>query len=244
MLRGFGIRVVPCRFRQDNRDFYIDHGARTISDALTSVKHISRRVADTMYGWREEFFPRFTDLLYEMEMNPAFDSQVVEILIRIGYFEEFGSSGKLLRLYREFKNGESRFSKSHVIATQEKRLNTLRNMEDSLEETSIPIHETVAFEIAMCGSPFSTDEASKNQYAVLDVDDHYSPKLRLYSITTGRTGIMKVKKALFRQQPLQVGSILLLNNWEQRPTYHYIGGKTKPDYEHKELWITDYRKLL
>ena len=86
MLRGFGIRVVPCRFRQDNRDFYIDHDARTISDALTSVKHISRRVADTLYDWREDFFPRFVDLLYEMEMNPAFDSQVVEILIRIGYF--------------------------------------------------------------------------------------------------------------------------------------------------------------
>ena len=86
MLRGFGIRVVPCRFRQDNRDFYIDHDARTISDALTSVKHISKRVADTLYGWREDFFPRFVDLLYEMEMDPAFDSQVVEILIRIGYF--------------------------------------------------------------------------------------------------------------------------------------------------------------
>ena len=94
MLRGFGIRVVPCRFRQDNRDFYIDHDARTISDALTSVKHISKRVADTLYGWREDFFPRFVDLLYEMEMNPAFDSLVVEILIRIGYFDEFGSSVK------------------------------------------------------------------------------------------------------------------------------------------------------
>ena len=38
-----------------------------------------------------------------MELNPAFDSQVVEILIRLGYFQEFGSSGKLLRLYREFR---------------------------------------------------------------------------------------------------------------------------------------------
>lgn len=33
MRKGFGIRVVPCKFRQDNRDFYIDHEARTISDA-------------------------------------------------------------------------------------------------------------------------------------------------------------------------------------------------------------------
>ena len=33
MQRGFGIRVVPCKFRQDNRDFYIDHAGNTISDA-------------------------------------------------------------------------------------------------------------------------------------------------------------------------------------------------------------------
>ena len=33
MLRGFGIRVVPCKFRQDNRDFYIDHSENTMSDA-------------------------------------------------------------------------------------------------------------------------------------------------------------------------------------------------------------------
>lgn len=33
MRKGFGIRIAPCRFRQDNRDFYIDHEANTISDA-------------------------------------------------------------------------------------------------------------------------------------------------------------------------------------------------------------------
>lgn len=33
MQRGFGIRVVSCKFRQDNRDFYIDHAGNTISDA-------------------------------------------------------------------------------------------------------------------------------------------------------------------------------------------------------------------
>ena len=123
MQRGFGIRIAPCRFRQDNRDYYIDHAGKAISDALTSVKHISRRVADTLYIWRDRFYPCFTDLLYDMEMHPAFDSQVVEILIRLGYFQEFGSSGKLLKLFHEFREGEFKFSKAHIPATQEKRQN-------------------------------------------------------------------------------------------------------------------------
>lgn len=33
MKRGFGIRIAPCRFQQDNRGFYIDRTANTISDA-------------------------------------------------------------------------------------------------------------------------------------------------------------------------------------------------------------------
>ena len=33
MRRAFGIRIAPCKFRQDNRDFYIDHAGNTISDA-------------------------------------------------------------------------------------------------------------------------------------------------------------------------------------------------------------------
>ena len=105
--------------------YYIDHAGKAISDALTSVKHISRRVADTLYSWRDRFYPCFIDLLHDMEMHPAFDSQVVEILIRLGYFQEFGSSGKLMKLFHEFREGEFKFSKALVPATQEKRLSMI-----------------------------------------------------------------------------------------------------------------------
>ena len=61
MRKGFGIRVAPCRFRQDNRDFYIDRANNAISDALTSVKHISKRVADALYDMRDKTYGCFTD---------------------------------------------------------------------------------------------------------------------------------------------------------------------------------------
>lgn len=240
MQRGFGIHIAPCRFRQDNRDYYIDHAGKAISDALTSVKHISRRVADTLYSWHDRFYPCFTDLLYDMEMHPAVDSQVVEILIRLGYFQEFGSSGKLLKLFREFREGEFKFSKAHVPATQEKRLSILRKLESEMSESELPIHEQIRFEIAMCGAPFTTAPNLRSEYAVLEVDDRYSPKIRLYNIATGRTGVMKLKKAVFNAQPLESGSILRLLAWERKPSYRYVDGKAKPDREHMELWITRY----
>ena len=109
-----------------------------------------------------------------------------------------------------------------------------------MPESELPIHEQIRFEIVMCGAPFTTAPTLRSEYAVLEVDDHYSPKIRLYNIVTGRTGMMKLKKAAFNAQPLEPGSILRLLAWERKPSYRYVDGKAKPDHEHMELWITRY----
>lgn len=54
---------------------------------------------------------------------------------------------------------------------------------------------------------------------------------------------MKLKKALYAEQPLEVGAAIKLVSWHRRPTYRYQNGKAMPDYEHAELWITVYKKL-
>lgn len=194
MKRAFGIRIAPCRFRQDNRDYFIDHDANTISDALTSVKHIGKRVAQALYRMRNNQYDCFTDLLYEMTMNPAFDSRAIEILIRLDYFREFGSPGKLLGVYREFQEGASRFSKTHVLPTQERRLAALRLMEQEIPEEELPLASLLRFEVEHMGTPLTVRETERAVYVVLEVDDRYSPKLRLYSVATGNVGVMKLKK--------------------------------------------------
>lgn len=201
MKRAFGIRVVPCRFRQDNRDYFLDHSANTISDALTSVKHIGKRVAQALYRMRNETYACFTDLLYEMTMNPAFDSRAIEILIRLDYFREFGTPGKLLGVFRQFQAGEFRFSKTYVAATQEKRLAALRVQEQNMPEEKLPLAECLRFEAEHMGTPLTVRESERAVYVVLEVDDRYTPKLRMYSVATGNVGIMKLKKASFQAQP-------------------------------------------
>ena len=194
MKRAFGIRIAPCRFRQDNRDYYLDHEANTISDALTSIKHIGKRVAQALYAMRGNCYACFTDLLYEMTMNPAFDSRAIDILIRLDYFREFGSPGKLLNIYRQFQEGESRFSKTHVAATQDRRLAALRALEQDIPEEDLPLAARLRFEVEHMGTPLTICESERSVYVVLEVDDRYSPKLRLYSVATGNVGVMKMKK--------------------------------------------------
>lgn len=243
MRSGFGIKVVPCRFRQDNRDYYIDREANSISDALTSVKHISMRVADALYKMRDNAYGSFVDLLHEMEMAPAFDATSMEILVRMGYFAEFGSTGKLLRIYRMFREGPDRFSKAHVPATQQARLARLRQMAGELPEEDVPPYEHAKFEITHYGTLLTCFPDCRGQYVVVDVDDKYSPKIRMQNISTGTVGVMKVKKQLYNRLPIASGDILKLSEWDKRPAYQFVDGKPIRKEGVFDLWICRYSIL-
>ena len=128
--------------------------------------------------------------------------------------------------------------------TQEARLKLLRNLEGEMPEEDIPSHDLIRFEIEHCGTPVSIFPELKDEYAVLEVDDRYSPKVRLCSLATGRTGAMKLKKALYRYQPLEAGAILKLLSWERRPAYQYIEGKARVRQDTFDLWITDYELVV
>ena len=243
MRRAFGIRVVPCRFGQDNRDFYIDEAAHTIADALTSVKHISKKTADALYAMRDNFYLTFTDLLYDMVMSPAFDATVITALIKMGYFADYGGSAKLLKLFQEFKAGKNRFYKGLVAATQQKRLEALRVMEDEIPDEDLPMEEIISFECDYYGAPLSVYPDRKGCYAVIDVDDKYSPKLKLYSVATGDTGIMKIRKPAYTKNPAKPGDIIKLLGWMKKPSYQYKDGKRSIKPGVTEIWMDGYEKI-
>ena len=243
MNKAFGITVTMPRFRQDNRGYYVDKANHTISDSLISVKHLSARVADALYKLRNEQYDCFVDLLHELVLTPALNTQSIEILIRMGYFEEFGSTGRLLNIWREFTEGENRFSKSHVKATQERRLDALRQYEKQLPECTIPVTEVIQFEIEYFGVPYSVFPKAVGQFAVLDVDTKYSPKVRLYNIAKGTEGVMKVRKATFADQPLEVGNVLRLDKWKSQQAYQYTNGKAIPKPGVNDLWLEKYTLL-
>lgn len=242
MKRGFGIRVVPPKFKQDNRDYYIDRSSNAISDALHSVKHVSKRVSDTLYALGNNFYPCFTDVLHDMENHSTLNTKTIDILIRMGYFAEFGSSGKLLKLYDEFRNGTCRFAKYHIEKTQLLRLQALRKIEAELSESDISMQEQMRFEVMHYGTPLTTYPACKAMYAVLEVDDTYSPRLQLYNISSSNTGEMKMRKGLYKESPVAPGDLIQITQWESRPKYRYMKG-VPVRTEGTEFWIIQYNVL-
>ena len=244
MAKNYGIKITHPKFRQDNRTYYIDKTNHEISDALSSIKDVGLKDAEALYGLSDGFYLTFVDLLYDLcNVKGALNVTVIQVLIMSDYFSEFGTAGKLLDLFKEFQKGKYRITKTLKPENVEKRMDVLRGMEAEMPEKELPANVLIPFEIQHFGTPFHIFPEAKDCFAVVDVDTKYSPKVSLYNLATGSTGMMKILKATYKKQPLQVGDVFRLETWQKKPAYQYVDGKPKPKPGVYDLWLNAYTKL-
>ena len=242
MAKVRGIRMTKPKFRQDNRTFCIDPVEHTISDALSSIKGVGLKDAEALWNLKDREYGTFVELLRDMTLYPgALNTAVIEKLIKLDYFREFGAIRRLLWLYNEFYNGAHCFKTTLVPASQQKRMNELIAIETgdssvidgflsgmfdtksdnqhAMVDKDDPL-EVVRYECELLGAPMTVlPEAYKGCYAVLEVDEKYSPKIRMQSLTTGNVGMMKVLKKTFAANSLKAGNIIRLDRWQQKEAY-------------------------
>ena len=97
--KHFGFDIAPFKFRQDNRSVHMI--GDTIYQSLTGVKNLNSSVGEAMYELRDYQgdYLGLRDLMIDKKL----DKTHRETLIRIGYFEEFGSMGSLLWIEENYK---------------------------------------------------------------------------------------------------------------------------------------------
>lgn len=239
MQTAYNIQVVPCRYRQDNRRFVIDSKENYISDSLASIKSVSQQAANTLYELRDKQFDYFVDLLAELSESKTINKTVVDALIDVGYFAEFGGVIKLRKIAWEFRNGNNRLTKQLVEKTKVKRMNALREYEKNLPDEDITPKEHVALEIECYGFPMTRDPQAHSDYAVIEIAGGKTQRLNLYNMRTGRFGTGKIPAAAFKDQPVKVGDVIHINGWQMRTAYGYSSG-VRVKLPYRELWITDY----
>ena len=255
MAKTRGIRMTKPCFRHDNRTFYINSETHEISDALSSVKGIGLKDAEALWKLKDGVYGTFVELLRDMTiLTGALNIAVIEKLIKLDYFREFGSIRRLLYLYDEFYNGPHCFKTTLVPASQQRRMNELiaietgdrsgvdgflsgmfdtkPNKQHDLIDKDDPL-DVVRYECELLGAPMTVlPGAYKGCYAVLDVDTKYSPKIRLQSLTTGNVGMMKVLKKTFAAAPLKTGHLIHLDKWQQKEAWNKPGVM--------EAWMDQY----
>ena len=330
MKRYKGIRLLPGRFGQDNRDWLVDKENATISQSISSIRFMSKEAAEELYrlGLQDEaevgveivpgvltaevkkniavvkkklkllkdiynteesslmsqqelnelrakkesaviegtelesllqkilqdkesyekqaeeihVFAKldcFTNVLRAIQMNTAVDVRMVEILIGIGYFDKYGKTGKLMKVFKEFFEGKNRLSKG--IKSFNSRLESLREYEASLLDDDLPIGLRLQIEHDNVGLCLTVDpSAPTNFYFIENVDEKYSTRAKLYSIQRGTTGIIRISKKLQERNPLQEGFCMFMNEYSMRQRCTYKNGQRIPIPGEKDCWVTKY----
>lgn len=107
-----GIKIKSPKFRHSRSDYFCDVDENTIYKGLGSIKYMSADVAEALYSMRNMQFKNFIDILFaiqQLEVKP--DARQLDILVKIGYFAEFGQAKALLLGIEIF----NKFSKCKTI---------------------------------------------------------------------------------------------------------------------------------
>lgn len=113
----FGISFPPFKFGQDNREIKADLETRAITNAITSIKGFSQKVADVLYECGQQKFEHFTDVLKYLFARSIKVAKVAP-LISINYFSDYGNIPTLSAILRAFiilKEGNAKIIKKENV---------------------------------------------------------------------------------------------------------------------------------
>ena len=115
MNRAFGIQEGEYKFGLDNRKFVADPENHTIYPSLLSIKGLSQGCANDLYALGKKKYDNFYELWKDLKKKKNLNSGKVNTLVEIGYFDDFGSIGKIKRFIEILDKlyDRSQFSKSN-----------------------------------------------------------------------------------------------------------------------------------
>ena len=254
-MNHFGIELKPIKFRHSNANYNIEKETNSIYKGVGAVKYCNEEVGNKLYDLREQDFDSFLDLL---EVFPG-NSRQREILIKLGYFDEFGGTLRLLKLcdIYDLYNGKKIIKKDKCnlpldlvqkYATSEtakqfkfepEAMNALlREFMKMVPDSEIPLRTRLESEVEYLGYISYTNHKFQNTGFVLDVNTKYSPKISIYHLDTGVTTTYKLSKASYQNNPFDKGNIIKFYS-QEKPKSKLVDGEWVKTSE-KELWISNY----
>jgi DNA polymerase-3 subunit alpha len=236
-----GIKVKPIEFGKSKADYFFDKTENTIYRGCASIKYLNKEVANELYELSKNKYNSFIDLLVDIVEKTSANTRQIGILIQLNYFKQFGENGKLLSIYKEFTEGSNKYDKKYKDNTKIKRITALKEIESITPNKRISLKEQIKFEQELLGYIQTTIPNINPRYVyVMDIDTKFSPKLNLYCLAKGTTGIMKVSKWDFEKYPIETGDVIYINKSKKKSQKIFKDGKFIENEDVKEYWVEEY----
>lgn len=258
------IKIKPIRFRHSKGKYFVSQDDKMcIYKGVSSIKYMNEKIADELYELRDKQYPSFIELLDDIANVTTTDSRQLQILIKLDFFEEFGSISYLLlclEIYNMCKgkkqlNKEKAFEqkidfgiirqcsereteKTFMMVDSDKLIKLLISKLDKPCGTSI--REKISYQSELLGYIDIVDKKYTGYCVVTDINVDYSPKISLYALANGNTIPVKIDKKTFTKKPLKRGDIVHVIRQYKKPKMKKIDGEWQ-EQEEKEWWIPEYK---
>ena len=224
-LSYFGIKLKRPKFRYSKSEYLMDKESNSIYKGIKSYKYLNEQVSNELYNLRDKVYNNFIELLEDL-LNTSINSRQLDILIRLGFFEEFGGSKKLLEEVEIFN---SLYGKKVLTLTKlplgltleelkpfvgkltEKQAreididNLMNYCESKLKNEDLSIKEIILAQKEYQGYIDYKDESwNKDVYIATNIKTtKWSTFVGLYNLHDGTQKELKVDKRTFTRNPLQ-----------------------------------------
>lgn len=254
---SFGVSLKPIKFRHSRADYNMEKETNSIYKGLASLKYMNADVSEQLYALKDKQFDSFIDLLSVFPGN----SRQREILIKLGFFEEFSRSQKLLKiamLYDKYygKKVIKKYNndlpidllQKYCVSETDKQFrfdeismnNLLSELCNHIPDKDIPLQTRLQAELEYLGYVSYCDPSRPNTAVVMDINCKFTPKLTLYRLDTGTTMVCKLKKRSYESLPLTVGAIINFTTETKHGWRKDENGQWQADFSKKDIWITRY----
>lgn len=255
---NFGIKEGKFAFGLDNRHFKADKENNVIYPSLVSIKGLSQSCANDLYDIAKNNYSvlenrDFYTCLTLLKSKRSLNSAKINILIEIGYFDEFGSALKLKKFIEavDMLNGKSQFKKDKLPVGFEEIIvkyskseteklykefdseSALREIWDGLSDEEPSVSQKLKWENEHLGYISTVmPNLKKVYYFVQDCNFKYrNAILTLYRLCDGKVETVKVRKGKYEASPIYAGDIIKAIDIEDE-------AKWKKD--ENDEWVRDY----
>ena len=268
-LKHFGIKIESPKFGYAKGEYFFNKETNCIYKGVGCIKNLNSKVGDDLYelgNGRTKLYKDFADVLEDLKTKTSINSRQLDILIKIGYFEEYGKTQKLLKIVELFEGiySKKQFNKtklpfgigedifSQYSATETKtlfkdvnKMGLIRYISDMIPNKEMPLQTRLNTEVEMMGYvQYKNPILDKRYVLITEVNARYTPVVTTYSLGSGVSVKCKIPKKIW--EDLEVGNIIYIKGMEQRMGYKKVGedDKGKPIFEKDpnkmEWYINDY----
>lgn len=262
-----GIDIVSPKFRHSTGQYMMDEDKDVIYKGIGSIKYLNTAVADELYTLRNNEYATFIDALPDITAT-SIDARQLTILIKIGFFEEFGEPNALLKQYElyqtimkrktykksEIESGKCQIPEFLISAhagkvsekqyTQIDQMGLLKDLVSHIELPKTTVFDRMDYELEVLDYITTTIPDYDPRFCyILNIDGKFKKKyVTLYQIRTGKTATKKFEI----KSPIKIGDIICIDEISNKHKWRKTGvdANDKPTFERldeTEQVVTGYR---